>query len=683
MVPFPAPLRSIAACATRPRVGAVPAHRRAGRLAGNGAGPVAMRRGSYFQKKLEGKPNHTKPNPTTMELPMDLRQVDPKTLVPNPANPRRVKPDEAYEAQLAANIREIGLIQPPIAREIDGRLVIKAGDRRTRACIAAGLATIPVLVLDGDDANHDSMRAFSENIVRAGLGTVDMWRAIEALCGDSWTEDGIATALALPPRVIKRLKLCGSIHPAILDQMAKGDEPNERDLRTIASASREDQAEAWKKHKPKKTERVMWWDLARALTKTRFYARDASFDAKIATANGIIWEEDLFGQDGVDNRYTTQAEAYLNAQHEYLSKKLPKGQVILPVNEHGEPKLPAKAVKVYGEKPGKGETAGRFINERTGKIETVIYRLPEPKPVTKSKAKGKPTTAAGAGAGGVTDEARDTGDTGEIETEAEFVQASSRPPVTKEGLKMIGDFQTDALHEALDKVEIDDQTLIALLVLAFAGDNVQVRTGEKIEPGQIYRRRSAIAYPLISGGLLTFDPDTIRTGARAMLKHALCLRDGFGMQSGPVARIAGNEIEAERFLPNMATQEFLSCLSKPEIERIGSASGVLPRQTGKATRAAVVDRFKTERFIYPGAAFALTSDEAAKLAESHARHNGDPGSGDDDPDGAETEQGADDASPDDADPAEGDDAADPEEDLSEPTAPPRGMPAEFEQIAAE
>jgi ParB/RepB/Spo0J family partition protein len=676
MVPFPAPLRSIAACATRPRVGAVPAPRRAGRLAGNGAGPVAMRRGRYFQKTLEGKPNHTKPNPTTMELPMDLRQVDPKTLVPNPANPRRVKPDEAYEAQLAANIREIGLIQPPIAREIDGRLVIKAGDRRTRACIAAGLATIPVLVLDGDDANHDSMRAFSENIVRAGLGTVDMWRAIEALCGDGWTEDGIATALALPPRVIKRLKLCGSIHPAILDQMAKGDEPNERDLRTIASASREDQAEAWKKHKPKKTERVMWWDLARALTKTRFFARDASFDAKIATANGIIWEEDLFGQDGVDNRYTTQAEAYLNAQHEYLSKKLPKGQVILPVNEHGEPKLPAKAVKVYGEKPGKGETAGRFINERTGKIETVIYRLPEPKPVGKSKAKGKAATAAGAGAGGVTDEARDTGDTGEIETEAEFVQASSRPPVTKEGLKMIGDFQTDALHEALDKVEIEDQTLIALLVVAFAGDNVQVRTGEKIEPGQIYRRRSAIAYPLISGGLLTYDPETIRTGARAMLKHALCLRDGFGMQSGPVARIAGATVDARQFLPNMATQEFLSCLSKPEIERIGSASGVLPRQTGKATRAAVIDRFKTERFIYPGAAFALTADEATKLAESHARHNGDPGSGDDDPDGAETEHGADDASPDDADPAEGEDPADPKAALP-------GMLAPIEQIAAE
>ncbi|MDX5929726.1 ParB N-terminal domain-containing protein [Acidiphilium acidophilum] len=602
---------------------------------------------------------------------MNLRQVDPKTLVPNPANPRRTKPDAAYEDQLAANIREIGLIQPPIAREIDGRLVIKAGDRRTRACIAAGLATIPVLVIDGDDANHDSMRAFSENIVRAGLGTVDMWRAIEALCGDGWSEDGIATALSLPPRVIKRLKLCGSIHPAILDQMAKGDEPNERDLRTIASASREDQAEAWKKHKPKKTERTSWWELARALTKTRFYARDAEFDAKIAKANGILWEEDLFAQDGQDNRFTTQADAYLNAQHEYLSKKLPKGHVILPLNEQGEPKLPAKATRIYGDKPGKGEIAGRYVNERTGCVETVIYRLPAPKPVAKSKAKGKPTATAVAGAGGSTDEAGDAGDAGEIETAAEFVQTSSRPPVTKEGLKMIGDFQTDALHEALDKVEIDDQTLIALLVLAFAGDNVQVRTGEKIEPGQIYRRRSTIAYPLISGGVLTFDPDTIRTGARAMLKHALCMRDGFGMQSGPVARIAGNEIDADRFLPSMATQEFLSCLSKPEIERIGSASGVLPRPTGKATRAAVVDRFKTERFVYPAANFALSQEELTKLAETQARL----AAANDD----ESDVAIDDEAPD--GPTEADE--DPEDEPASDEAPEAGSPSQSEQMAAE
>lgn len=530
---------------------------------------------------------------------MNLIQVDPKTLVPNPANPRLTKPDAGYDAQLTANIREIGLIQPPIVREIDGKLVIKAGDRRTRACIAAGLATIPVLVMDGEDANNDGMRAFSENIVRAGLGTVDTWRAIEALCGDGWTDDGIATALSLQPRVIKRLKLCGSIHPAILDQMAKGDEPNERDLRIIASAPREDQAEAWKKHKPKKGERVTWWDFARALTKTRFYARDASFDAKIAKANGIVWQEDLFEQGDGDNRYTTQGEAFINAQHEHMNKKLAKGHVILTIDEHGQPKLPAKATRIYGTKPGKGDTVGTYVNERSGSIETVIYRLPEPK-TPAGKAKGKGGHAAVDG--------QDGGDEG-----VTAIQPSTRPPVTQEGVKMIGDFQTDALHEALMKVDIDAQTMIALLVLALAGKNVSIRTGESIAPGQLFHRRDQIAAMIIPGGDLTADPKAIDIAARTMLQHALSLRVNFGGNSGAVARIAGEAINAKRFLPTMATQEFLSCLSKPEIERVAASSGILPRPTGKATRAAVVEHFKEERYIHEAASFALAEGEVAKL----------------------------------------------------------------------
>jgi ParB family chromosome partitioning protein len=42
---------------------------------------------------------------------------------------------------------------------------------------------------------------------------------------------------------------------------------------------------------------------------------------------------------------------------------------------------------------------------------------------------------------------------------------------------MIGDFRTDALHEALARAPIEEDTLMALLVLAFAGRNVSVDSG--------------------------------------------------------------------------------------------------------------------------------------------------------------------------------------------------------------
>ena len=87
-----------------------------------------------------------------------------------------------------------------------------------------------------------------------------------------------------------------TVHPAILDQIGAGDMPREQDLRTIASASREDQAAVWKKMKPKKSEGVIWWQISQALQKTRFFAKDAKFGEAEREAFGIVWQEDLFAQ---------------------------------------------------------------------------------------------------------------------------------------------------------------------------------------------------------------------------------------------------------------------------------------------------------------------------------------------------------------------------------------------------
>jgi len=535
---------------------------------------------------------------------MELRYVDPRILKENPDNPRNVKPDQAYEDQLAANIKAVGLAQPPIVREINNDLVIRWGDRRRRASISAGLDVIPVLVID-DDAKIDRMRAFAENLVRQGYATVDIYRAMQALAIDGWTDDAIATALNLPPRTVKRLKLCGNILPAILDHMATGDEPQTQHLKTIAQASREDQTQAWKKYRPKKGERVSWWDFARALDKRRMWARDAKFGDDLVKAYGIVWVEDLFEQGDEDNRYTTQVDAFLGAQHEWMSHNLPKKAIILQTDESGTPKLPPKGIPVHG-KAGKGTITGHYIAGRDGAIETICYRMPDP-----PAKKGKGAKAAGPG--------RD-GDADAAETAAP-VTTASRPPVTKDGQRMIGDFQTDALHEALSTAEIDDLTMLGLFVLAASGGNVEVRSGDTSFT-TTYGARDAIAGDIVENGLLVHDPETIRTGARRMLRFMLSLRQsGWQSNSGLAARIAGDAIGADAFLATMATQDFLSCLSKAEMERMASAHNVLPRQTGKATRAAFIERFKDERFTYDGSRFALTSDEQKEHAAHASRAN--------------------------------------------------------------
>ena len=123
----------------------------------------------------------------------ELRSVDPRTLKPNPNNPRITMAPQAMDDQLLASITAIGIIQPPVVREIDGDLVIKAGERRVKAAIRADMPVIDVLVRETDDAQVP-MESLSENLVRAAMNNVDIWRAIERLEKEGWNEQAIADA---------------------------------------------------------------------------------------------------------------------------------------------------------------------------------------------------------------------------------------------------------------------------------------------------------------------------------------------------------------------------------------------------------------------------------------------------------------------------------------------------------
>ena len=56
---------------------------------------------------------------------------------------------------------------------------------------------------------------------------------------------------------------------------------------------------------------------------------------------------------------------------------------MLQLRAFNSPELPKKAERVYS-KPGKSDLVGHYIDVRTGEVETIAYRLPEPKKVGKS-----------------------------------------------------------------------------------------------------------------------------------------------------------------------------------------------------------------------------------------------------------------------------------------------------------
>lgn len=510
---------------------------------------------------------------------MEIKLIDPRALIDNPERARRTKSSPQSDALLVATIRAVGIVQPPVvALQTDGGngFVIQHGHRRVKQAIIAGLEEIAVIV---DEAATDggAMRAMVENIARENLNPVDQWRAIERLVALGWTEEAIAVALALPIRQIKKLRLLANVLPAMLDHIAKGDMPDERQLRTIAGASLEEQKEVWKAHKPSKGDpQVSWWSVANGLAKTRMYARDASFGDELVQAYGIAWVEDLFAPADQDSRYTTDVEAFLGAQQEWMTQNLPKKGVIAEANTYGEVKLPPKAERVYGT-PKKSDHTAMYL-DREGKVKTVQFRMPE----VKKKAKGSVTAGT------------------EDET---IVVSRPRPDVTRLGLEMIGDLRTDALHEALSRAPIEDDTLLALLVLAFAGQNVRVDSGAGGDHGYGRRFPRHAATLFDAEGKFVFDTETLRVAARGVLIDVLSCREGMS-KSGIVALVAGSAIGADGFLGNMGTEDFLSCLSRPALEGSCADTPVLPRARVKDTRAALVEHFREGHFVHSAALFA-------------------------------------------------------------------------------
>ncbi|MCR6727842.1 ParB/RepB/Spo0J family partition protein [Agrobacterium fabrum] len=524
---------------------------------------------------------------------MQILKLDPRALKNNPDDARRSKSSPQADALLLATVKAVGIIQPPIvAPETDGGngYIIQAGHRRVAQAIAAGLEEIDVIVREASNDNG-AMRSMVENIAREPLNPIDQWRGIERLVALGWTEEAIGVALALPVRQIRKLRLLANVLPAMLDHMALGDMPNEQQLRTIAAASIEEQRQVWKANKPKKAERADWYNISRALSKTRMFAKDASFGDDLAQAYGIEWVEDLFAPADQDSRYTTNVEAFLGAQQEWMTSNLPRKGAIVEVNNWGQPELPKKAERIYG-KPSKSDHVAMYL-DRDGKVQSVAFRMPE------DKRKGKGGVSAGNDAAGTIDD-------------PVIDPPKLRPDVTQKGQDMIGDFRTDALHEALGRAPIEDDMLMALLVLAFAGQNVRVDSGASDSVYGPKRFRRHAARLLSEDGKLAFDMETVRVAARSMLIDVLSCRRGMS-NSGVVSRIAGDATGANSFLPNMGSEDFLLCLSRQALEAAAKEANVLPRQKVRETRAALVDHFSQERFIHASALFAPDRQDVVGL----------------------------------------------------------------------
>ena len=120
------------------------------------------------------------PTEVTRDRSSTLRQVPTASIKPNPLQPR-TRFDEEAMASLAASIREVGVLQPILVRELaPDEYELIAGERRWRAARRAGLQTMPVLVQATSDV-HSLEQALVENLHREDLNPLEEAAAYQQL----------------------------------------------------------------------------------------------------------------------------------------------------------------------------------------------------------------------------------------------------------------------------------------------------------------------------------------------------------------------------------------------------------------------------------------------------------------------------------------------------------------------
>jgi len=120
-----------------------------------------------------------------------VQQVSLTSIVPNPLQPRKEFDREALQ-ELIDSVRQHGIIQPLIVRQVGGRNELIAGERRWRAAQEAGLMQAPIIVRDATDIEVLEL-SLIENLQRTDLNPIEEAQAYARLVGEfGMRQDDIA-----------------------------------------------------------------------------------------------------------------------------------------------------------------------------------------------------------------------------------------------------------------------------------------------------------------------------------------------------------------------------------------------------------------------------------------------------------------------------------------------------------
>lgn len=137
----------------------------------------------------------------------NIQEIEIRLIEANPKQPRKIFDQDRLE-ELAASIREHGIVQPIVVRPRGSKFEIVAGERRWRASTLAGLNKIPALVREFSEAEVMEI-ALIENLQRQDLNPLEEAEAYRVLLEEfKLTQDQLAQRLGKSrPQITNTLRL--------------------------------------------------------------------------------------------------------------------------------------------------------------------------------------------------------------------------------------------------------------------------------------------------------------------------------------------------------------------------------------------------------------------------------------------------------------------------------------------
>ena len=120
-------------------------------------------------------------NEETIDARAGILQAGIDEIKTNPSQPRKSFFEDKIE-ELAASIKEKGILQPLLVRRDGPQYELIAGERRLRAAYKAGLTTVPIIIKEADENTRQEI-ALIENIQREDLNIVEEAEAYQNLIG--------------------------------------------------------------------------------------------------------------------------------------------------------------------------------------------------------------------------------------------------------------------------------------------------------------------------------------------------------------------------------------------------------------------------------------------------------------------------------------------------------------------